>query len=186
MCYFQTFTNVLPEIGECRRLALMIYLLRYLFLSLKYAIYTCSNIECLVNFTFFRTLGEKVSLGIFFSLLFHSLATRKSKSLDFESCLGDSSLCASIFKEWEYLFAEDICNQFKCNIWLPCLIVSIEEIGFYKENIEHHYEKVLVLHFVMQKLQCAELTFELESGQDISQLQVFFSLLLLFYSLPCF
>ncbi|CAA6663312.1 unnamed protein product [Spirodela intermedia] len=138
----QVFVNVLPEIIEDRRLALTVHLL--------------------------RTLGEKSSLGVLVALLFHMLAARKSKS--FPHGIDMLSPASSVQKEWEYSFAVKIFDQYSCRIWLPSLVVLLQEMGTESEH-ESFSELHLAFHFILQKLQDTGFIFTVESEGDSDYVQ---------------
>ncbi|KAK1262699.1 hypothetical protein QJS04_geneDACA018413 [Acorus gramineus] len=144
----EIFINVLPDITEHRRLTLMVYLL--------------------------RTLGEQGSLGFVLVLLFRSSVLRmisQDSQPEYVEPVNKFTV-----KEWEHSFALELCSQYSCSIWLPCLVNLLGEIGFdaqRTENIrrEHIMELIVALQFILLKLQDTELLFSLESGQDSEKLQ---------------
>ncbi|KAL5979877.1 hypothetical protein ACLOJK_038989 [Asimina triloba] len=143
----QIFVTVLPEIAEHRRLTIMAYLLRYI-----------------------PMLGEKKSLGALLFLLFHSLVSRAIKSSpDGTMFLASLDFLAS--NEWEYAFAVQICEQYSCTIWLPSLVLLLQETGASHQHQEQIVELLLSCQFILQKLQDTELAFTVESGQDGDEVQ---------------
>ncbi|XP_058086889.1 uncharacterized protein At3g06530 isoform X2 [Magnolia sinica] len=140
----QIFVNVLPEVAEHRRLTIVVYLL--------------------------RTLGEKKSLGALLVLLFCSLVLRTTKSSP-DGSIYSASLASIAYKEWEYVFAVQICEQYSCTIWLPSLVMLLQEIGMVYQRNEQIIELLLAIQFILHKLHDTELAFKLESGQDQDELQ---------------
>ncbi|XP_020576310.1 uncharacterized protein At3g06530 isoform X2 [Phalaenopsis equestris] len=144
---FQIFIKGLPDIAENRRMAVIVYLA--------------------------RILGEKDSLGILYYNLFHSLTLR----LDITSSYSEINFCdllspsSMIFKEWEYTFALQICNQYSSKIWLPSLVKLLREIEYSSKQQGFFTELFLALQFVLGKLRDTEFVFDLESGRDASYIQ---------------
>lgn len=102
------------------------------------------------------------------------LAARKSKSVPHGI---DVLLPASIQKDWEYSFAVKIFDQYSCQIWLPSLVVLLQELGTDSEH-ESFSELHLAFHFILQQLQDTGFIFTVESEEDSSYVQVRSSYLL--------
>ncbi|KAI3912933.1 hypothetical protein MKW92_025813 [Papaver armeniacum] len=119
----QIFIKVLPEIAECRRIKLVVFLL--------------------------RVLGERTTLASVFILLIRSLISRTSMSLE-------SSASSVTRKEWEYLFATQLCEQYSCIIWLPSLVSLLQQISAGNQSEEQLAELLLGMQFVALKLQDTE------------------------------
>ncbi|KAI3862328.1 hypothetical protein MKX03_036895 [Papaver bracteatum] len=134
----QIFIKVLPEIVECRRIKLVVFLL--------------------------RVLGERTTLASVFILLIRSLISRTSMSLK-------SSASSVTRKEWEYLFATQLCEQYSCIIWLPSLVSLLQQISAGNQSEEQLSELLLGMQFVAHKLQDTELVFKIESGEDSDEIQ---------------
>ncbi|XP_026432640.1 uncharacterized protein At3g06530-like isoform X2 [Papaver somniferum] len=134
----QIFIKVLPEIAECRRIKLVVFLL--------------------------RVLGERTTLASVFILLIRSLISRTSMSLE-------SSASSVTRKEWEYLFATQLCEQYSCIIWLPSLVSLLQQITVGNQSEEQLAELLLGMQFVAHKLQDTELIFKIESGEDSDEIQ---------------
>ncbi|KAI3919122.1 hypothetical protein MKW98_016675 [Papaver atlanticum] len=134
----QIFIKVLPEIAECRRIKLVVFLL--------------------------RVLGEQTTLVSVFILLIRSLISRTSMSLE-------SSASSVTLKEWEYLFATQLCEQYSCIIWLPSLVSLLQQISAGNQSEEQLAELLLGMQFVAHKLQDTELIFKIESGEDSDEIQ---------------
>ncbi|RZC48060.1 hypothetical protein C5167_040997 [Papaver somniferum] len=134
----QIFIKVLPEIAECRRIKLVVFLL--------------------------RVLGERTTLASVFILLIRSLISRTSMSLE-------SSASSVTSKEWEYLFAAQLCEQYSCIIWLPSLVSLLQQISAGNQSEEQLAELLLGMQFVAHKLQDTELIFKIESGEDSDEIQ---------------
>ncbi|URD79238.1 U3 small nucleolar RNA-associated protein 10 [Musa troglodytarum] len=141
----QIFIRALPEVAEPRRLTLMVYLL--------------------------RILGEESSLGILIFHLFRSLILRITEAPEILRDLNN--LFSSVtFTEWEYTFAVQICNQYTCKIWFPCLVKLVQLLRENSGEEEFLLELYLVMQFTVHKLQDTKLVFELESGRDVGYLQM--------------
>ncbi|XP_068649643.1 uncharacterized protein At3g06530 [Aristolochia californica] len=140
----QIFVNVLPEITEHRRLGLMVYLL--------------------------RTLGEKDNLGLLLVLLLRLLVQRTMQSGTNKGTYFMTSISSAIHKEWEFLFAIQLCEKYSCMTWLPSLVMLLQEIGG-SQSKEQVAESLVAMQFVQQKLQDTEFVFQLESGQEKDMLE---------------
>lgn len=112
-----------------------------------------------------RSLGEQCSLASLVVLLFRSLVSRKGL------CDSDS-FTSSMHREWEYVFAVQICEQYSCLIWLPALVMLLQRIR--KGNLcqELFMELLLALQFTLHKMQDPEFAFKLQSGEDSDGIQV--------------
>ncbi|XP_077219422.1 ARM repeat superfamily protein isoform X2 [Tasmannia lanceolata] len=141
----QIFIDVFPEVSEHRRLTLMVYLL--------------------------RTLGEKCSLGSLLVLLFRSLVLRTSRLSSDGNMYASASLGSGTHREWEYRFAVQVCEQYSCTIWLPSLVMLLQEIGIGNQRQEQIAELLVAMQFTLQKLIDTELVFKLDSPQDVDDLQ---------------
>ncbi|KAJ8511645.1 hypothetical protein OPV22_002079 [Ensete ventricosum] len=141
----QIFIRALPEVAEPRRLTLMVYLL--------------------------RILGEESSLCILIFHLFHSLILRITESPEIPKDLNN--LFSSVtLTEWEYTFAVEICNQYTCKIWFPCLVKLVQLLKENSGEEEFLLELYLVMQFTVHKLHDTKLVFELESGREVGYLQM--------------
>ncbi|OVA04123.1 BP28 [Macleaya cordata] len=141
----QIFINVLPEVAECRRIKIIVFLL--------------------------RILGEKTSLASVLVLLIRSLVSRTNKSCTNEDMYTLESSASIIHREWEYLFATQLSEQYSCMIWLPSLVVLLQQIWMDNQSQEQFAELLLAMQFVHNKLQDTELVFKLESGEDSDDIQ---------------
>ncbi|KAH1211465.1 Uncharacterized protein GmHk_14G039906 [Glycine max] len=135
------FMDILPEIVEHRRLSFVLYLL--------------------------RTLGEGKSLASLLILLFRSLISRKA------ACFLYVETHALTFytEEWEYKFAVQICEQYTSTIWLPSLVMLLEQRGNSDVDQALFLELFIVMQFSLQKLQDPEFVFKLKSGEDTTVIQ---------------
>ncbi|KAF5456236.1 hypothetical protein F2P56_025737 [Juglans regia] len=140
----QVFLKVLPEVAEHRRLLIVVYLL--------------------------RTLGEHSSLASLLVLLFRSLVSRKGLSCLKNLCYSEN-FTVLMHKEWEYDFAFQICEQYSCLIWLPALVLLLQQIG--KGNLcqELFMELLFALQFTVHKMEGPEFAVKLESGEDSDDIQ---------------
>lgn len=136
------FMDTLPEIVEHRRLSFVLYLL--------------------------RTLGEGKSLASLLILLFRSLISRKAACF-----LNVETPDALTFYtgEWEYKFAVQICEQYTSVIWLPSLVMLLEQRGNSDVDQALFLELFIVMQFSLTKLQDPEFAFKLESGEDTAVIQ---------------
>lgn len=169
-CYIQIFVDVMPEVAEHRRLTLMVYLLRYNNLNFdgsRFRIFTSD----MVNF-FGRALGEKNSLGALLVLLFRSLAMRMNKCGSYGTVNTSASQASMTHREWEYVFAVQVCEQYSCTIWLPSLVMLLKETGMACQHHEQMTELLLAVQFILHKLQDTELSFKIEAELDPDGLQV--------------
>ncbi|XP_062092226.1 uncharacterized protein At3g06530 [Humulus lupulus] len=132
----QIFMSVLPEVAEHRRLSMVVYLL--------------------------RTLGESNSLASLLVLLFRSLVSRNG-SLFFDNKSAADNSISSTKKEWEYVFALQICDQYSCVIWLPSLVMLLQQVGTGSLCQELFVELLFVIQFTQHKLQDPEFALKLES-----------------------
>lgn len=140
----KVFMNVLPEVAEHRRLSIVVYLL--------------------------RTLGECNSLAPLLVLLFRSLVSRKG--LTCLSTLNNSeSFMSLMHREWEYVFAVQICEQYSCQIWLPALVMLLQQIGRGNLCQELFIELLFAMQFTLHKMQDPEFAFKLKSGEDSDDIQ---------------
>ncbi|XP_047149419.1 uncharacterized protein At3g06530-like, partial [Vigna umbellata] len=136
------FMEIFPEIVEHRRLSFVLYLL--------------------------RTLGEEKSLSSLLILLFRSLISKKT------SCFLNAETADDLTfytKEWEYRFAVQICEQFTSKIWLPSLVMLIEQRVNRDVDQTQLLELFIVMQFSLQKLQDPEFMFKLESREDAAVIQ---------------
>lgn len=119
----------------------------------------------------YRSLGEHCSLAPLIVLLFRSLVSRKGLSCLQILCDSDSFV-SSMHREWEYVFAVQICEQYSCLIWLPALVMLLQRIR--KGNLcqELFMELLLALQFTLHKMQDPEFAFKLQSGEDSDDIQV--------------
>ena len=88
-------------------------------------------------------------------LLLHSISSRKI--LSFQG-------------EWEYNFTMKLFDQYPCQIWLPSLVILLQETGI---NDEESLSKLLLsLHFILQRLHDTGFIFAIESEGDSGDIQV--------------
>ncbi|CAL5366770.1 unnamed protein product [Camellia sinensis] len=141
----QIFVNVLPEVAEHRRLSIIIHLL--------------------------RTLGESGSLGSLLVLLFHSLVSRKRLSCPDSSLPSWDHLTSLTCTEWEFVFAKQILDQYSCTIWLPSLVMLLQQIDIGTWGEELFMELLVAMQFISDKLQDPEIAFKLDSGEESDNIQ---------------
>ncbi|XP_061353134.1 uncharacterized protein At3g06530 [Gastrolobium bilobum] len=136
------FMDILPDIGEHRRVSIVLYLL--------------------------RTLGEGKSLASLLILLFGSLVSRKATCfLNIET----PDALTFYTKEWEFKFAVQICEQYTSTTWLPSLVMLLEQRGNSNADQALFLELFIAMQFSLQKLQDPEFVFKLESGEDTVVIQ---------------
>ncbi|XP_027939226.1 uncharacterized protein At3g06530 [Vigna unguiculata] len=136
------FMEKFPEIVEHRRLSFVLYLL--------------------------RTLGEGKSLASLLILLFRSLISKKA------SCFLNAETADDLTfytREWEYRFAVQICEQFTSKIWLPSLVMLLQQRVNRDVDQTQFLEMFIVMQFSLQKLQDPEFVFKLESREDAVVIQ---------------
>ena len=114
-------------------------------------------------------MGEGKSLASLLILLFHSLISKKASSFLNVETADDLSFYTG---EWEYKFAVQICEQFTSMIWLPSLVMLLEQIGNRDGDQTQFLELFIVMQFSLQKLQDPEFVFKLESREDAAVIQV--------------
>ncbi|KAK3217661.1 hypothetical protein Dsin_011631 [Dipteronia sinensis] len=139
----QIFVNVLPEVAEHRRLSLVVYLL--------------------------RILGESDSLASLLVLLFRTLVSKRGLSSPDDLHTSDS-FTSFAQREWEYVFAMQVCEQYSCIVWLPSLVMLLQQIGR-NLNQDTFVELQFAMKFILQKLQDPEFAFKLDSKEDSDNIQ---------------
>lgn len=141
----QIFIKEMPGVAQHRRLSIILHLL--------------------------RTLGESSSMGPLLVLLFRSLVSKERfSSLHQERDISDF-ISSIIQTEWEYNFAEQICEQYTCMIWLPSLVSLLEQLQGGSPDIKHYMILLFALKFVLGKLQDPEVVFKLQSREDMDTIQ---------------
>ncbi|XP_022872922.1 uncharacterized protein At3g06530 isoform X3 [Olea europaea var. sylvestris] len=143
--FLQIFVSILPQVVEQRRLPIIVHIL--------------------------RTLGEADSLGSLLFLLFHSLVSRKSLfSLSSNPSLDQ--LTSIINRQWEYVFALQLCEQYSCTIWLPSVVSLLQKTG--NSNLSEDMVLVILaaVQFISDKLRDPEIAYKLDSGEDLNKIQV--------------
>lgn len=118
-----------------------------------------------------RILGECAGLASLLLLLFRSLVSRKGLSC-LEDAHASDSFSSFAQREWEYAFALQICEQYSCVIWLPSLVMMLQQIGIGKLDREMPMELLCALELVLHKLHDPEFAFKLESKEDSDNIQV--------------
>ena len=119
----------------------------------------------------YRTLGESDSLASLLVLLFRSLVCRKgSKSFADEDAAN--SFITSSKREWEYVFAVQICEQYPCLTWLPSLVMLLRQLGIDTLRQELYMELTFVIQFIEHRLQDPEFSLKLDSKEESENIQV--------------
>ncbi|CAK9135113.1 unnamed protein product [Ilex paraguariensis] len=141
----QIFVSILPQVAEHRRLSIMVHLL--------------------------RTLGDSGSLGSLFAVLFCSLISRNNLY-----CLEDSRhsldhLNSTTRMQWEYVFAMQLSEQYSCMIWLPSLVKLLQQIEMGTWDEELFMELLVAMRFISDKLQDPEISFKLDSSEELDKIQ---------------
>lgn len=148
----QIFVNLLPRVAESRRLSIIVHIL--------------------------STLGEAGSLGSLLFLLFRSIISRKSLySLDADE-LSLRSMTILIIKQWEYGFALQLCQQYSCTVWLPSINLTLQKIRSSDLNEETFMETLVAIQFVAEKLRDPEMSYRLDTGEDVDKIQNVFGQLM--------
>ncbi|GMI76636.1 hypothetical protein like AT3G06530 [Hibiscus trionum] len=140
----QIFINILPEVTEHRRLSIVVFLL--------------------------RILGESDNLASLLVILFRSLVSRKGLSCLTQAYTSDS-LLYSARQDWEYAFANQICGQYSCLIWLPSLLKVLQVMRLDDLSQELFMQLVFAVDFVLHKLQDPEFALKLESRENSDGIQ---------------
>ncbi|XP_057534172.1 uncharacterized protein At3g06530 [Amaranthus tricolor] len=117
-----------------------------------------------------RALGESSSLGSLLVLLFCSLVSKERLSSLHHEKDSSEFMISVIQTEWEYNFAELICEQYTCMIWLPSLVFLLKQL---QEGPDSKQCMTLLfsMKFVLGKLQDPEVAFKLQSTEDIETIQ---------------
>lgn len=148
----QIFVNLLPQVAESRRLSIIVHIL--------------------------STLGEAGSLGSLLFLLFRSIVSRKILySLDADE-LSLSSMTILIIKQWEYGFALQLCQQYSCAVWLPSINLTLQKIRSSDLNEETFMETLVAIRFLAEKLRDPEMSYRLDTGDDVDKIQNVFGQLM--------
>ncbi|CAI9771819.1 unnamed protein product [Fraxinus pennsylvanica] len=143
--FLQIFVTILPLVVEQRRLPIIVHIL--------------------------RTLGEADSLGSLLFLLLHSLVSRKSLfSLSSNPSLDH--LTSIINRQWEYVFALQLCEQYSCTIWLPSVVLLLQKAGNSNLSEDMVLEILAAMQFISDKLRDPEIAYKLDSGEDLNNIQV--------------
>lgn len=99
-------------------------------------------------------------------LLFRALVSRKRLS-----CLDDS-----VHAQWEYVFAVQISEQYSCMIWLPSLVMLLQQMEMGRWSKQRFVELLVAMQFISDKLQDPEIAFKLDSGDNPDDIQVYINL----------
>ncbi|KAL2932885.1 hypothetical protein RDABS01_016004 [Bienertia sinuspersici] len=141
----QIFINEMSGVAQHRRLSIFLHLL--------------------------RTLGESSSLGSLLDLLFRSLVARE-KFASLHHVINTSDFINTIVQtEWEYSFAEQICEQYTCMVWLPSLVSLLKQLRRGSPDDKQCMALLFALKFVLEKLQDPEVVFKLHSNEDMDTIQ---------------
>ncbi|KAI4332818.1 hypothetical protein L6164_017696 [Bauhinia variegata] len=136
------FVDIMPEIAEHRRLSIVLCLL--------------------------RNTGEGKSLASLLVLLFRSLVSRKAASfLNIQA----PDIFTFYTRQWEYKFSLQLCEQYTTMIWLPSLVMLLQQIGNSKVDQGILLELFLAMQFTLQKLQDPEFMFKIELGENADIIQ---------------
>ncbi|KAL0382271.1 UNVERIFIED_CONTAM: hypothetical protein Scaly_0514400 [Sesamum calycinum] len=166
-----TVTQYSTTIGESIGIAIHSVCLKALYQQLYHAGYQGPRIQ--INY--YRTLGEAESLGSLLFLLFHSLISRKSLRSLLVSEQSLDNLALVISKQWEYEFALQLCEQYSCTIWLPSLILALQKIGSNGLSEDTFMQMLVAMQFVANKLRDPEISYKLETDEDLSKEYIFMS-----------
>lgn len=141
----QIFVDVLPQVSQHQRLSIIVCLL--------------------------RNLGESRSFGSLLFLLFRSLVSNESLFTFFDGEPSIDALISVINTKWEYSFARQLSAQYSCMTWLSSLVLLLQRIGISPWNEQHYMLLVVAMQFVLEKLQDPEISFLLDSREDIDSIQ---------------
>ncbi|GAA0150254.1 RNA metabolism protein [Lithospermum erythrorhizon] len=141
----QIFVDVLPQVSEHRRVSVVVPLL--------------------------RNLGEPACVGSLLFLLFQSLSSTNSLSLLGDNELPLDSITSLVSKQWEYLLAMQLTEQYSSMIWLPSVELLLQQTGNTIWTKERFMELVVAMKFITDKLEDPELIFRLDSGKDSDSIQ---------------
>ncbi|KAK6794238.1 hypothetical protein RDI58_007691 [Solanum bulbocastanum] len=142
----QIFVSILPQVSEHQRISMIVHVLRH--------------------------LGESVSLGSLLYLLFRSLVARNCSSLCDRSDPSFSYSISLITTQWEYLFAVDLLEKYSCTVWLPSILLLLQQIVVSDSDATLFMEQLVAMHFISNKLQDPEIAFKLDSGEDSENIQL--------------
>lgn len=82
------------------------------------------------------------------------------------------SMSSTANKEWEYVFALQIYEQYSCIVWLPSLVMLLQQVRNGNQCQELFLELLLAMQFILHKLRDPEFSFKLESREDSDIVQV--------------
>ncbi|XP_010318175.2 uncharacterized protein At3g06530 isoform X1 [Solanum lycopersicum] len=142
----QIFVSILPQVSEHQRISMIVHVLRH--------------------------LGESVSLGSLLYLLFRSLVARNCSSLCDRSDPSFSYSVSLLTTQWEYLFAVDLLEKYSCTVWLPSILLLLQQIVVGDSDATLFMEQLVAMHFISTKLQDPEIAFKLDSGEDSDNIQL--------------
>uniref|UniRef100_A0A0V0J264 Putative ovule protein n=1 Tax=Solanum chacoense TaxID=4108 RepID=A0A0V0J264_SOLCH len=142
----QIFVSILPQVSEHQRISMIVHVLRH--------------------------LGESVSLGSLLYLLFRSLVARNCSSLCDRSDPSFSYSISLITTQWEYLFAVDLLEKYSCTVWLPSILLLLQQIVVSDSDATLFMEQLVAMHFISNKLQDPEIAFKFDSGEDSDNIQL--------------
>ncbi|KAG5616550.1 hypothetical protein H5410_016374 [Solanum commersonii] len=142
----QIFVSILPQVSEHQRISMIVHVLRH--------------------------LGESVSLGSLLYLLFRSLVARNCSSLCDRSDPSFNYSISLITTQWEYLFAVDLLEKYSCTVWLPSILLLLQQIVVSDSDATLFMEQLVAMHFISNKLQDPEIAFKLDSGEDSDNIQL--------------
>ncbi|XP_049395714.1 uncharacterized protein At3g06530 [Solanum stenotomum] len=142
----QIFVSILPQVSEHQRISMIVHVLRH--------------------------LGESVSLGSLLYLLFRSLVARNCSSLCDRSDPSFSYSISLITTQWEYLFAVDLLEKYSCTVWLPSILLLLQQIVVSDSDAKLFMEQLVAMHFISNKLQDPEIAFKFDSGEDSDNIQL--------------
>ncbi|KAK9734133.1 hypothetical protein RND81_04G117000 [Saponaria officinalis] len=141
----QIFVDVMPVVAQHRRLSIVLLLL--------------------------KTLGETSSLGSLLVLLFRSLVSKESISSGDYGTESSELLTTLVQTEWEFNFAEQICEQYTSVIWLPALVSMLSQFQGAPQDNELFLMLLFALKFILVKLQDPEFVFKLQALEDVDTIQ---------------
>ncbi|XP_021845733.2 uncharacterized protein At3g06530 isoform X2 [Spinacia oleracea] len=141
----QIFINEMPGVAQHRRLSIFLHLL--------------------------KTLGERSSMGSLLVLLFRSLVSKERFSSLYNEIDISGFINSVVQTEWEYSFAEQICQQYTCMIWLPSLVSLLKQLQAGSLDNNQCVTLLFAMKFVLGKLQGPEVVLKLKSMEDMESIQ---------------
>lgn len=85
-------------------------------------------------------------------------------------------LTSVVNSRWQYLFAQQLSEQYSCAIWLPSTVSLLQKIEKKNEpntmNEQLFMQLIVSIQFVSDKLLDPEIAFKIDTGEDSDIIQV--------------